>query len=52
MEFLSVDDIRKIIAEHFSVSEDKVTVVVSEECVDMDQMHFECVPLAIVLKDS
>lgn len=50
---LNSDDMRKIIAEHFSVSEDKVTVSASEEWVGYGmQEHRESVPKAVVEKDS
>lgn len=50
---LNGDDMRKIIAEHFSVSEDKVTVSASEEWVGYGmQEHRESVPHAVVEKDS
>lgn len=50
---LDRDDMRKIIAEHFSVSEDKVTVSASEEWVGYGmQEHRESVPHAVVEKDA
>lgn len=48
---LDKDDMRKIIAEHFSVSEDNVIVSASEEWVGYGmQEHRESVPHAVVEK--
>lgn len=48
---LDGDDMRKIIAEYFSVSEDNVTVSSSEEWVGYGmQEHKESVPYAVVEK--
>lgn len=50
---LDKDDMRKIIAEHFSVSEDKVTVSASEEWVEYGMQECkESVPYAVVEKDN
>ena len=50
---LNKDDMRKIISEHFSVSEDKVTVSTRSESVGylMDE-HTKKVPYCIVEKDG
>lgn len=48
---LDKEDIRRIIAEHFSVNEDRVTVGAKEMCVGYGMMeHNESVPYCIVEK--
>lgn len=48
---LSRDEIRKIIAEHFSASEDKVAVAVEPKTVGYGKdEHYQYVPYAVVEK--
>lgn len=48
---LSRDEIKKIIAEHFSVSEDKVAVAVEPKSVGYGKgEHYQYVPYAVVEK--
>lgn len=50
---LNKDDMRKIIAGHFSVSEDKVTVSVRSETVGyLTDEHIEKVPYCTVEKSD
>lgn len=50
---LSRDNIKKIIAEHFCVREDKVAVAVEPKSVGYGKdEHYEYVPYAVVEKDS
>lgn len=50
---LSRCDIRKIIAEHFSISEDKVVVEVEPQNVGYGKCaHYKYAPYAVVEKDS
>ncbi len=49
---LDKDDMRKIIAEHFSVKEENVTVECRNECVGYGMSeHIEPVPYCCVEKD-
>lgn len=50
---LDKDDMRKIIAEYFSVNEEKVTVTCRNECIGylMDE-HMEAVPYCSIEKES